>query len=335
MKHRTKLLISVVLILGAAQLTILGLLYYFNYSGAVDRAKLGVTFSPAQARYFGLDPKTVLIDSLDDLKIKNYRLSAYWNVIERQKDEFDFSELDWQIGEIEKRGGNIILAVGRRLPRWPECHDPKWIKGSTEKQIQNEILDLISKTIKRYKNKTAIIAWQVENEPFLAAFGECPPPNAAFYEKELKLARSLDSRSIITTESGELSTWIPAAFFADKVGVSLYRIVWNKIWGTFYYPLTPAFYKFRAQAVRALGKPIFVSELQAEPWERGVPLPQAPILEQKKIIDGKKIRDSVDFAKKASFDEIYFWGLEWWAWLKSRGDTDIWETVKYEIERNN
>lgn len=334
MRHRTKLLIWVIIIIGITQLIILALLYYFNYSGTVDRAKLGVTFSPAQARYFGLDPKTVLIDSLDDLKIKNYRLSAYWNVIERTRDEFDFSELDWQIKEIEKRGGNIILAVGRRLPRWPECHDPRWIKGLSEKQAQNEVLDLVAQTIKRYKNKAAIIAWQIENEPFLAVFGECPKLDAAFYEKEIKLARSLDSRPLIVTESGELSAWLPAAFLADKVGVSLYRIVWNKIWGAFYYPLTPAFYRFRAQAVRALGKPIFVSELQAEPWERGVPLPQAPILEQKKIIDGKKIRDSVDFAKKAGFDEIYFWGVEWWAWLKSHGDDDIWNAVKQEVRDN-
>ena len=334
MKRRYKLIFAIILIVGASQLIILGLLYYFNFGGAVDKVKFGATFAPAQARYFGLDPKKVLTDALDDLKIKNYRLSAYWNVVEPWRGGYDFSEVDWQLDEVAKRGGSVILAIGRRLPHWPECHDPKWIKGVAEKQVQKEVLNLLTKTVERYKNRKVITAWQVENEPFLSVFGECPPPDAKFYESELKLVRSLDSRPIIMTESGELSTWARAAFLADKVGVSLYRIVLNKIWGKFYYPLTPAYYRYRAQAIRALGKPIFVSELQAEPWEVGTPLPEAPILEQKNFIDGAKIHDSIEFAKRASFDEIYFWGLEWWAWLRSHGDNDIWDTIKQEVASN-
>ncbi len=331
MKQRYLLIFFVILILGAGQLIILGLLYYFNFGGAVGKVKFGATFAPAQARYFGMDPKKVLVDSLDDLGIKNYRLSAYWTVVEPRRGGYDFSEIDWQLDEVEKRGGSVVLAVGRRLPRWPECHDPKWIKGLSLKQTQQEVLNLLKKIVERYKNRDVITAWQVENEPFLSTFGKCPPPDAEFYKSELKLVRSLDARPIIMTESGELSTWIRAAVLADKVGISLYRVVWNKLWGTFYYPLTPAYYRYRAQAIRALGKQIFVSELQAEPWERGTPLPEAPILEQKNFLDGKKIHDSIDFAKKASFDEIYFWGLEWWAWLKSHGDNDIWNTIKQEV----
>lgn len=331
MKHRYKLILAVILILGAGQLIILGLLYYFNFGGTVDKVQFGVTFSPAQARYFGLDPKKVLADSLDDLKIKNYRLSAYWDVVEPQRGYYDFSELDWQLDAVAQRGGSVILGIGRRLPRWPECHDPAWIKGMSAKQAQQEILNLLKTTVNQYKNNKIITAWQVENEPFLAVFGQCPKPNLEFVKKELALVKSLDKRPIVMTESGELSTWIRGAFLADKVGVSLYRVVWNKIWGTFYYPLTPAFYQFRAQAVRALGKKIFVSELQAEPWERGVPLPKAPILEEKNFIDGAKVQNSVEFAKRAGFDEIYFWGVEWWAWLRSHGDKDIWNTVKAQV----
>jgi hypothetical protein len=57
-------------------------------------------------------------------------------------------------------------------------------------------------------------------------------------------------------------------------------------------------------------------------------------LEQKNFINGKKVSDSIDFAKKAGFDEIYFWGVEWWAWLKSHGDADIWKTVKQAVIDN-
>lgn len=330
MKRRIKFLVVLIIAIAVSQLVILALLIYFNYSGGVDKARLGVTFSPAQARYFSLDPKKVLTDVLDDLKIQNYRLSAYWNVVEPWRGGYNFSELDWQLSEVAKRDGSVILGIGRRLPRWPECHDPKWIKGLTEKQTQQEILNLLKITVNRYKDNKVIAAWQVENEPFLSVFGECPKPDLAFFKKELELVRSLDKRPTIMTESGELSTWIYGAALADKVGVSLYRIVWNKLWGTFYYPLTPAYYRYRAQAIRALGKQIFVSELQAEPWERGVPLPQTPILEQKGFVNGEKIRDSIAFAKRAGFDEIYLWGVEWWAWLKSHGDDDIWNTIKQE-----
>lgn len=334
MLRRTKVLLALIIIIAASQVVILAFLFYFNYSGAVGKAQLGVTFSPAQARYFGMDPKKVLADILDDLKIKNYRLSAYWNVIEPQPGYYDFSELDWQLDAVAERGGNVILGIGRRLPRWPECHDPGWIKGLQAAQTQQEILNMLKVAVNRYKNNKTITAWQVENEPFLSVFGQCPKPDLAFFRKELALVKSLDKRPAIMTESGELSTWIYAAALADKVGISLYRITWNKLWGTFYYPLTPAFYQFRAQAVRALGKPIFVSELQAEPWERGIPLPKAPILEEKNFIDGAKVQSSIEFAKRAGFDEIYLWGVEWWAWLRSHGDHDIWNTIKQAVTNN-
>lgn len=329
-----KIILVLIIIVAVVQAGALALLIYLNQS-VVEKAALGTTFSPAQARYFGLDPKTVLIDSLDDLGIKNYRLSAYWDVIEPQKNKYDFSELDWQINEVEKRGGMVILAIGRRLPRWPECHAPAWTKNLTEEQAQERILAMLNVVVNKYKNRPAIKAWQVENEPFLSVFGECPPPDAAFYKKEVALAKSLDKRPIITTESGELSTWARGALYADKIGISLYRVTWNKIWGVFYYPLTPAYYRYRARAIRVLGKPIFVSELQAEPWELGRPLPETSILEQKKFIDGKKIIASVDFAKRASFDEIYLWGVEWWAWMKSRGDNEAWNTIKNLVKENN
>ncbi|MFH1194050.1 MAG: beta-galactosidase [bacterium] len=327
MKRRTKLIVLIVAVLGISQLAALAILFYFNYPAKTGKVSFGVTFSPMQARYLGLNPQEVLKNSLDDLGIKNYRLSAYWNVIEENKNRYDFSELDWQINEIEKRNGNVILAVGRRLPRWPECHEPEWVKSQKSKVKSQKLLEYIEATVKRYKNRAVIFAWQIENEPFLAGFGECPPLDAEFFEKEIKLVHSLDSRPVVITESGELSNWLVAAHYGDMVGISIYRTVWTKLFGWLYYPLTPGYYRLRARSIEPFVKKVFVSELQAEPWLAN-PLPATPIAEQKAIMNEKKLVESINFTKAAGFDTIYLWGVEWWAWLKAHSDPGMWEAVK-------
>jgi hypothetical protein len=333
MKNK-KIVFCIALFIVAAELALGGYLLYLN-AGGVKIAALGVTFSPGQAKYLGVDPKEVLNASLDDLKIKNYRLSAYWNVIEPAPGQFDFSDIDWQLDAVEARGGNVIMAVGMRLPRWPECHPPKWATVLDDQARQTRILTMLSTVVNRYKNRAVIKSWQVENEPFLTIFGECPKPDAAFYKKELALVRSLDSRPIVMTESGELSTWLRAAAYADQVGVSMYRIVWNKYLGTLYYPLTPAYYRYRADIVRAMGKKIFVSELQAEPWERGTPLPQTTIAYQKDFMNAKRVVHAISFAKAAGFSDIYLWGVEWWYYLQKHDDLELWNAVKEEVRENN
>ena len=332
MNKRKKIFLIVILLIAISQLILLAFLIYFNW-GTAKKAEIGVTFSPYHARYFGLDPKQVLRDSLDDLKIKKYRLAANWDVVEQKPGKYYFGDLDWQLNQIEKRNGSVVLAIGRRLPRWPECHDPKWIKGMNEKKIQTRVLNLLKVLVNKYKDRDIISAWQVENEPLLSVFGKCPAPDIEFLKKEIELVRSLDSRPIILTESGELSNWTNAALLADMVGVSIYKTTWSKGVGISSYPLTSIYYKHRARTIRPLVKKVFVSELQAEPWARGSLL-ETPILEQKIFIDEKKLKKSINFAKKAGFNEIYLWGIEWWAWLKKQGDSSMWNTVKAEVQEN-
>ncbi len=73
----------------------------------------------------GFDPKIVYKETLDDLNVKNLRLIAYWDEIEPKPGKYDFTNLDWQIEEAQKRNVRAILAVEYRLPRWPECHEPE------------------------------------------------------------------------------------------------------------------------------------------------------------------------------------------------------------------
>ena len=293
------------------------------------KTEFGVTFSQKYVTSLNLDWHKMLIDILDELKVKDFRLVAYWDLIELNKDNYNFADLDWQINEIAKRDGKIILTIGQRVPRWPECHWPEWIYQVTPEERQVKVEQLIKEVVLRYKDNQNIIAWQVDNEPFLAIFGECPRPDKKAYLDEVVLVRNLDTRPVIVTESGELTTWLTGARIADYLGVSLYRITWNKWFGYFHYPIPPAGYYLKAELIKKMTgiKTIFISELQLEPW-LGMSVLQTPIAEQMKSMSLDQFEKNVVYAKATGLSPIYTWGVEWWSWMKEQGDPSFWEASK-------
>jgi len=104
----------------------------------------GVTFSQVSAEEMDIDWQEAYISILDDLGVKKLRLIAYWQKIEPNEGEYSFDDLDWQINEAEKRDAQVILAVGRKLPRWPECHVPEWARGLDESEQQEKLLSLLT-----------------------------------------------------------------------------------------------------------------------------------------------------------------------------------------------
>jgi len=116
--------------------------------------KYGVTFSQKfSTELVGDDWRKNYLAILDDLKIKNLRLVAYWDILEPNENKFNFEDLDWQISEAEKRGAKIILAMGLKVPRWPECHIPEWVKGEG---IAGRLIKYEEILINRYKNNKNI-----------------------------------------------------------------------------------------------------------------------------------------------------------------------------------
>lgn len=285
-----------------------------------DGVKLGFTFSSSYAEELGLDWREVYSALLEDMQVKHLRLPAYWNRVEKIEGKYDFSELDEQINLAEKNNVKLILAVGRRLPRWPECHDPVWLAGLEKSEFESSLLNYVKSVVERYKNSPAIAYWQVENEPFLSVFGECPPLDKELLTQEVSLVRKLDpSRPVIITESGELSSWFRGGQLADIIGVSIYKMTWNDFWGYFYYPLPPAFYYYKTKLVQRFTRAfdVFSTELQVEPWT-SQPITSVPLTEQFSSMDLDQIQTNVSFAKKTGFREIYLWGAEWWYWLKQK-----------------
>ncbi len=298
-----------------------------------DELSYGVTFSARYVREMGLNWQDAYLAMLDDLGVKKLRLPAYWNEIEYKENIFNFDDLDWQIEEAGKRNVEIILAVGGRLPRWPECHFPEWAEKLKEEKRQDEILDYIQKVVNRYQENENIKMWQVENEPFLPHFGDCPKLDKSFLDEEIEFVRSLDSRKIVVTDSGELSLWIPAASRADVFGTTLYRDTYSHHLGRYiHYPIPPAFFRFKQNLTEFLSMPkpeeIIVIELQAEPWG---PKPYYLLTkeERERTMNLRKFKDILEYSRQAGFREFYLWGVEWWYWEKEINNNSLlWDEAR-------
>lgn len=313
---------------------ILFLFFIFLLSrGRVYRAEeltYGVTFSKKQAQALGFNWQEVYLSIFDDLGVKKIRLPAYWDEIEREEGTYAWADLDWQINEAAKRQVKVILAVGARLPRWPECHLPGWTQGRLKAQVENKTLDYLAKVIERYKGNGQITAWQIENEPFLSHFGDCPKFDKVFLDQEITLARSLDARPIVVTDSGELSLWLGAARRADIFGTTMYRDTYSKFFKSYiHYPIAPGFFRFKKNLVGLFAKPKdwIVIELQAEPWgpKSYQELSQA---DRDRTMTLAKFKDIIEFSRQAGFREFYLWGVEWWYWELQQGRPEVWNYAR-------
>jgi len=302
-----------------------------------EKITWGIDFSQSHTEYLKLNWKEAYSAIIDDLGVKNIKLHTNWDWVEGKKDDYFFNDIDWQIAKAEQNNVKITYVVGMKTGRWPECHAPEWAKSLSENQQQERLLNYITKVVQRYKNSRAIEYWQVENEP-LFDFGECPSwyyKNDDFLKKEIALVKSLDpSRQIIVSDSGEQSTWFGAAKIGDIVGVTMYRNVWTHVTENFGFPLKFVFldsitYMRKAEIVKKMyNKKVICIELQAEPWT-SKPLMEASLKEQGKSMNLEIFKENVEFAKQTGMDRFYFWGAEWWYWMKAKNNQpEIWNEAK-------
>ena len=263
---------------------------------------------------------------------KNIKLASYWDLIEREDGKYNFEDLDWQIKEAENRGAKILLVMGMKSPRWPECHIPDWAKNLNKEEQQEKILKLIEKNILRYRESPVIEYWQVENEPFFP-FGECPWRDKKFLAREIELVKQLDhqKRPVIISDSGEGSLWIAAAKVGDIVGTTMYEKVRFRQFGIYVrYPFPPTFYARKAQIIKNLfNKEVICIELQAEPWCPQHVLADCSMEEQQKTMSLEQFQKNIEFAKKTGLKAFYLWGGEWMYWMKTKqNQPEIWNEAK-------
>lgn len=292
----------------------------------------GVSFSKEHAIYLGLDWKKTYESILTDLKPKFIRLSAPWGDIEKIKDTFDFTDIDYMMNEAKKAGVKVTLVIGQKAPRWPECYVPDWASKLSSKEYEENLNSYLTQIVNRYKTNSALELWQVENEPFINfKFGECANFRPDLVDEEKKLVNYLDQPHwTIVTDSGELGLWKKASQLGDLFGTTLYRIVrspngmiWTYDW------LPPAFYRYKAIVNGIHLESMFISELQAEPWFTGPGPNETPIAEQMKTMNSKRMNKNINFVKKIGVSRAYLWGAEWWYWMKEKNnDSSFWDIAK-------
>jgi len=317
---------------GFGLLLAFGLIFFtlnFPARTTTGAVAFGATFSTKYAESLGLDWKEVYGQSLDDLGIREYRIPAYWDRTEPRNGEYDFSDVDYQLDEASKRGAKVLLAVGRKLPRWPECHEPMWVRELPSPQDrETELLAYIRAVVERYRANPVVYAWQVENEPFFP-FGDCPaifPWNVL--KTEVDLVNELDpSRPLIVTESGEWSPWVHIGYFSDIIGVSMYREAWNDTFGYVPFPIGPGWYQLRDEWVRLLGKQVVVTELQVEPWGP-IGVAEMSAEQIRHYMPLVKMRDNIAFAKDVGINTVYVWGVETWYLARQIGAGEYWDEGK-------
>lgn len=314
-------------------LYVMSLWYRWVHSG--EPLRYGATFSAPYARYFDLDPKETLDALINDLGIKHYRLMSYWEDIEPTKGTYDFTDLDWQFDAVEKSGGTVSLAIGLRQPRWPECHVPGWAKDKPVSEIYPELEKFMGAVVNRYKDRKALISYQLENEYFLEVFGRCKDHSRERLVREFNYVKKLDPSTPIIVSLSNNYLGIPVGQpRPDQFGVSVYKRVYDQTITKRYfeYPFTSWYYTGRAAWTELLtGKESMLHELQAEPWPP-TPLKQTSIEEQNKSMDASRLKERIKYGEATGFRDIYLWGAEWWYWRKVQfNDPSLWNTVKQEL----
>jgi hypothetical protein len=302
------------------------------YKPVPESISYGMSFNTPYARELGLDWQATYDAIIDELGVRKLRLAAHWPMVEPADGVWNFTELDYQIEKAEAVGATVVFAVGRRLPRWPECHIPGWVRDLSVAEAQAAQLEYMTKVVERYKDSPAVIYWQVENEPYLSvfAFEHCGPLDEDFFAREIALVRELDAtRPILVTDSGNLGTWAGAYRHGDAFGTSVYVYFWNPELGQFRTLLPPWFYRVKERVMELWygEKPSYLIELSAEPWLIE-PVVNVPLSVQYSRMNVDKFNDILEYAAKIRYEEQYLWGAEWWYWLHLQGEDAMWNRGK-------
>lgn len=303
---------------------VVGLYFYIDAKAPLpSHITYGLTYSPRYATFLGLDWRQGYLEVLRDLRPTEIRLMAYWDEVAPTPTNYHFDDLDFMLNEAGKNNIKVILAVGQKLPRWPECYQPAWVKDD----FKISLFSYLATVVGRYKANPTLKYWQVENEPYFG-FGKCPIDPQKTIDEEVALVKKLDSlHPIIVTDSGEWGAFNHVNDLADFLGISLYRRAQNDILGDVTFPLPANYYKIKTDLLGWNKNRVILTELQMEPWFKdGVD--KTSISDQLKLFNAQTFRDNLAFANRSGFNNILLWGTEWWLYLKEQGHPEVWEAAR-------
>ena len=326
---------------------------WYNRPATADPV-YGIDFSCRQAEWLGVDCHTAYLAILDQLDVRHVRLSAYWSEIEPSPGQYDFSELDWQIQQAADRGVDVTLSVGIKGQRAPEFYLPDWVRAgrripdggspADDPAIAPAALDFVRVTVEHEAGRSAIEVWQVENEPYVHFWRTAHDWSLPqwFVAREAAEIRAADPahRPLLITHASWLrtdSTWQQILQTADVVGEAVYsKRQRGPLAGIYLYPfrigpLTPDLPGQERTAKRE-GKAVWISELQAEPFEA----PWVDLQQRQSCavpsISPALLRANLTLAARSGAERAYLWGAEWWYYcLTVHDDPSLWQIARQAL----
>lgn len=301
------------------------------------KQQLGVSFIPDYAESLGVDPQQTM-DALTGIGVKQFRLVSYWSDMERTPGHYDFSQLDWQFKKAKAANAKVLLTVGLRQPRWPECHMPDWAAKEPMSQWQPQLEQFMQAVIQRYQHSPSLQAYQLENEYFLKGFGTCTDFSRSRLVSEYNLVKKLDPhRTIIVGRSNNALGFPVGQPQPDEFSISVYKRVWDGNFSHRYleYPQPAWFYAYIAGAQKIFtGRDMIIGELQAEAWPpRGKTIQQTSLAEQNKSFNADRFKARVQYGKATGMPQIYLWGAEYWYYRSTvLHDPSVWNVAKQEFK---
>jgi Beta-galactosidase len=322
-------------------------------------ARLGISFRPLQACALGLEPMAALTELLRyDFEL--IRLGAYWDRIETGPGRFDPSELDRQVDAAERAGKQIILCVGPvKTFGYPEFFVPSHqlpeplregilVEPGAYGALVEASTAFASRLVTRYRDREAIVAWQVEHDAVDPLGMEHSwRLSAAFVRREVEAVRAADpTRPVLmngflpTSAPVRLQQWwrtrdqgdslVVAQQLADIVGVDFYprHAVVAAAGRTVYLAGRIGALDRRRALLRAAAagtRRLMIIEGQAEPWE-AVTTPPSPQRQgmysclPEHVIENYSQCMRWNRRPGRDLEAYLFWGAEYWLLRQQQGD---------------
>ena len=308
--------------------------------------RLGASFSPRRARQAGLDWQASFKQLLT-LGLDPIRLSAYWDEV----DQDGYGSLDWQLDEVARAGRHALLSVGMKAQGWPEFYIPQRLVPTARRcadvaassaALRSAALDLLHATVQRYLDHPALLAWQVENEPFNRSGPNRWWIGPDFLRQEMAAVRAGDpGRPRLLTAFGHFNLVLDIVSNpwrlgigrllellgpGDVLGLDVYVRIGHRL--AIFEGVARAASNWADEAARwrtraeAAGAQAWIAEAQAEPWEATPATSTQP-----RSFLARDIPGVVAALRGAGFQTVLLWGCEYWLARAAAGDRSWLETV--------
>jgi hypothetical protein len=297
------------------------------------------------------------------------RLTTYWDEV----DQAGYDQLDWMMNEAKRAQQPIVLTVGMKALGWPEFFIPasampanglrKGQDAASDSSFREAALAFVDDTVLRYRDNPALVAWQIENEPFNRAGPQRLWIDAEFLRDEMTSVRQLDShhRPLIVNafshfnllfdqasarQGFDIRQWLgfdadsaerdglAALNRGDVLGLDVYTAIGYQFLGQDHMSHADSDWPDRLARVHDLakqqGKQAWITEAQAEPWESAQSNSTDP-----KSTSPQAIRSIFANLKDAGFTTVLFWGSEYWLWRQDHGDSRWTDTIKTILREEN